>query len=74
MNYFDYATSIRESTLEFCDKEISAQEWVRIAYEKPTKKLIKDMLKNLGVEGTRTKMRRLIGRHYKWMGDLNFSF
>ncbi len=48
--YFNYATSIRESTLEFCDKEISHKEWIHVAYEKQTKNLIKDMIKNLGVK------------------------
>jgi len=66
---FCYATSIRESTLEFCAKEISAKEWLKIAYEKETKKVIRNMISCFGVDGTRTKMRRLIGRHYTWMGD-----
>lgn len=65
---FNYATSARESTLEFCANEISGKEWLNILYNKDTKKIVKQMFSKFGVAGTRTKMRRLVGK-FSWMGD-----
>lgn len=65
---FCYATSIRETTLMFCNNEISSKEWIDTAYQKETKQTIKSMLRKYGLNKTRSKMRWYCSK-FSWMGD-----
>ena len=61
---FDYATSARESTMEFADGEITAKEWIDTICEKPSKIKAKRLIREIGVKQARTRLRRIITNYY----------
>ena len=58
--YFNYATSARESCIEFCKSEITTKEFLRYIYYRPAKKFFKGWLNKFGVNESKKKIYRVL--------------
>jgi len=63
LNYFDYATSARESCIEFITNEINSKYFLYCIYYRPAKKFFKKWLNKHGVNGTKIRIKKVM-RHF----------
>ena len=61
---FDYATSAREETMDFAEGNTTGKYWLEMLYDKEANKFARKMIRENGVKGTRTRLRRKYSQMY----------